>query len=254
MSENQQFNSVNPTIKLGPTINGQVLYFFGAVHGNDPSDHQFEYLKEFWDEFIANTGPQRTVFVESIVRDAPEQFAEAIIQRGEVGATLWLAQRDGVPVICPEPDDTEQRRALCLKFDSHDVAYTMVIQGLTSWNRRKVREFDFGEAIERFVKRETKFADIFGFTPDTFWFQDQHRKLFGEQQLEDKTFLDSVSDPRKSDTLVNQIVSSRTKMRNEYVLSRIADVWGSGQSVFIVYGKGHLVVLEPALRKMLTPV
>lgn len=240
----------NPILKLSPTPNGHILYFFGARHANDPTDPQFDVLKSLWDEFISRTDTQRIVFVESVVREAPKQFTDAIVQRGEVGATLWLAHRDSVVAVCPEPDDSEQRRVLCAQFDPRDVAYTLIAQNLTSWGRRKVQTFDFKEAVERSLSREAKFADIYSFTPDATWFQEQHRKLFGEQPLEDKGFLDTISDPRRKDTLVNVIVAARSLMRNEYIAKRFSEAWNDGKNIFIVYGNGHLPVLETALHAM----
>lgn len=246
MPEHQQSN---PTLKLGPNSNGQILYFFGARHGNDPTDAQFSQLKELWSDFLNVAKGERITFTEAAIREVPVTFEDAIKQRGEVGAAQWLSKQAGVTAMCPEPDDTEQREALCADFSPQAVAYALIAQNLAAWFRH-AHDFPFSEAIERSVKRETKFSDIYGFSPDVVWFQEQHRKLFGDQQPEDKTFLDSIADPRKNDTLVNQIVSGRTKMRNEYVRARIAEAWKSGKSIFIVYGKGHLVVLEAELKAL----
>ena len=121
----------NPILKLGPNSMGQILYFFGAQHANDPSDSQFTQLKNLWAEFIIHANAQRVVFVEATIRDVPGQLNDAIIQQGEVGAILWLAHRDDVLAICVEPDDIEQRRVLCIQFNPQDVAYTFIIQNLT---------------------------------------------------------------------------------------------------------------------------
>lgn len=246
MTENQQ----NPTLILGPTSTGQVLYFFSARHGNDPADVQFGQLRQLWEKFLSSAKNDRLVFTESAVREVPAGYEDAIKQRGEVGATQWLAKEVGVTAVCPEPDDIEQRKSLCADFSPQAVAYALIAQNLAAWFRH-THDFTFPEAIERSIKRETKFSDIYGFTPDVAWFQDQHRKLFGEQALEDKAFLDSISDPRKSSTLVNQIVAGRTKMRNEYVRERISGAWKLGKSIFMVYGKGHLAMLESELKKLI---
>ena len=250
MSDNIQ---QNPELILGPTQRGQVLYFFGSRHGNDPADTQFIQLKQLWNDFLNTAKEERIIFTESAIREVPEIFEDAIRQRGEVGAMQWLAKEADVAVACPEPDDVEQRKTLCASFDSQAVVYALIAQNLAAWFRH-ARDFAFPEAIERSVKRETKFVDIYGFTPDVTWLQEQHRALFGDQVLENKAFLDSISDPRKSDTLVNQIVSGRTKMRNEYVRARIGDAWKSGKSIFIVYGKGHLAVLESELRELVEEI
>lgn len=237
-------------LKLGPISNDQILYLFGARHSNNPTDSQFIQLQQLWAEFINVTKDNQIVFTEGAIREVPTSFEESIQQRGEVGATQWLAKKSNILVICPEPDETEQRKALCTIFDPQTVAYTLIAQNLSAWFRQTIHKSDFPEAINRSLNHEIKFAKVFGFIPNTSWLHDQHIKLFGDQQLEDKNFLDSISDPRKNDTLINIIVASRTKMRNEYVQKRIFEEWKSGKSIFITYGKGHFVVLEPILKNM----
>lgn len=197
-----------------------------------------------------NASPVQIVFIESAVREVPEFLNDTIIQRGEVGATLWLAHHNNIPALCPEPDDAEQRRALCAQFSARDVAYTLIIQNLTAWGRKKVKLFDFNEAIKRSISREEKFSELYGFMPDDAWLFEQHKKLFNDQPLEDKQFLDRISDPRRNDTLVNTIVVARSNMRNEYIAKQISEAWHQGRSVFITYGNGHLPILEPVLHAM----
>ena len=241
----------NPILKLGPNLNGQVLSFFGARHTNDPTDIQFNHLKQFWNEFLNIVKNKSVVLTEGVIRAIPLGYEDSIQQHGETGAAQWLAKEAGVDVIYSEPSVEEQRKWLCASLDSQIVAYTMIVQNLAVWFRQ-TRQLSFDEAVNRSVKREAKFLGIYGFTPDDVWFYNQHRKLFGEQHLEDRSFLDSISDPRKSDTPVNTVVALRTKIRNEYLLSAITEAWKSGKNIFIVYGKGHLTALERPLQELIT--
>lgn len=239
----------NPILKVGPNTLGQILFFFGARHTNDPTDAQFDQLRRQWDEFMSSSKGERMMFTEGPIRDVPEKYEDAIEKRGEVGAAQWLAKEADVTAIYPEPDETQQRKTLCASYSPQDVAYTLIVQNLAGWFRHS-HDATFIEAVERSVNREAKFADIYDFTPDVAWFRKKHTELFGNQKLENKDFLDSIADPRKNNTLVNQIVAERTKMRNNYILERITETWNTGKSVFIVYGKGHLAILEPALKKL----
>ncbi len=247
MSEEKKDISI---FKIGPTPTGQVLYFFGARHTNDPGDTQFAELKRFWDEFLNISKTERVVFTEGTIRVTLPKYEDSIIQHGETGAMQWLANESSVTCVCPEPDSNEQRRVLCTSFDPKLVAYTMIAQNLTSWYRH-TNQSSFDEALNKVIEREAKLVNIYGFVIDKTWFYDQHEKLFGKQKLEDKYFLDLISDPRKSETVVNTVVASRTKMRNEYVSSVLNKEWKLGKSIFIVYGKGHFTAFENLLDKII---
>lgn len=238
----------NPVLKFGPNSVGQVIYFFGARHTNNPADAQFNHLKQFLTEFI-NVSGERTILIEGNTGEIPQSYEEASHQYGEAGAVKWLAREANIEVIRPEPSDEKQRKLLCASFSPQLVAYTLIAQNLASWFRNQGQS-NFAEAIDKSVRREAKFTDIYGFTPDTIWFKNQHEKLFGKQELEDKNFLNSISDPRRSGMVVNEVVSFRSKIRNEKILSAIDEYWKSGKSIFVVYGKGHLTTLEDKIKEL----
>ena len=239
----------NPVLKLGPNTNGQILYFFGARHTNDPADHQFESLKEVFYEFLKVGKEENIIFSERIVREVPESYEEGVRREGEAGAIQWLAQKSSINIICPEPSEAEQRKLLSALFEPQTVAYAMVAQNLSAWFRH-ASSTSFDEAVARVLNREAKFSEIYGFLPDKLWFEGQHKKLFGEQKLEDKSFLDSIVDPRKDNTVINNVVVLRSKLRNEHILSVIKKMWEAEKNIFIVYGKGHLVSLEQPLKEL----
>lgn len=239
----------NPTLKLGPNPTGQILYFFGARHTNNPADAQFNHLKKFWDEFLNLVKGKSEIFIEGATREVPQDYKEAIREYGESGAIYWLARGANIDVIRPEPSDTEQRKSLCDSFDPSIVAYTVMIQNLTGWFR-KTGKTSFDEAIGRVLKREVTFTDIYGFMPNRSWFNEQHKKLFNDQKLEDREFINSISDPRKNNTIINEVVALRSRSRDEHILSVITETWRSGKSLFIVYGQGHLHALENSLREL----
>lgn len=240
MSEQSQ---KNPVLKINLNTTGQVLYFFGAKHSNDPRDSQFDSLKETFDDFIRIAKGEKVIFVEGPIHEIPQDYEVAIREQGETGAAQWLGRKAEIEIVRPEPNEKEQRQALCASFDPHTVAYGMITQNLGAWFRHS-RQSSFEDALNRTLSREIKFSEVYGFAPSIDWLYEQHKKLFPDQPLEDKNFLDSISDPRKNDTQVNIIIAARSKIRNEYIFSKIAETWKSGKSIFIVYGRGHLNTLE----------
>ncbi len=239
----------NPILKIGPNSNHQVLYFFGARHTNNNNDVQFGRLKKFWDEFLNNSSEERVAIIEGNVRDVPDNYEEAIKKYGESGAIFWLANKASIPVVCAEPSSSEQRKFLCSLFDPQLVAYALIVQNLGAWFRH-VRDSTFSQAVERSIKREAEFTGIYEFIPDSNWLHDKHNELFDQQSLEDEKFLNSISDPRKDDTIINAIISNGTEMRNNHIKSVIVENWKDKKSIFIVYGKGHLSILRDSLKEL----
>jgi len=248
LSEQSQENYV---LKLNSDLTGQILYFFGAKHTNNPNDAQFNHLKKLFEEFLKIAKGEKIIFTEGAIHETLQDYEEAIRQQGEIGAIQWLGNEADIEMICPEPSSSEQRKALCLSFDPQIVAYAMVTQNLAGWFRH-TRQSSFEEATNRSLSREAQFSEIYGFMPDRDWLYDQHKKLFREQLLEDKNFLDSISDPRQDDTQINAIITARTEIRNNYLFSRIAEAWKMGKSILVVYGKGHLDDLETKLSTLVS--
>ena len=238
-----------PILKLGPGAKDQIIYFFGAYHTNNPEDPQFDNLKKIWGEFLLKSGVNKTAFVEGATREIPEAYEEAIREYGEAGALQWLAHGRGIGVSRPELGEREQRQLLSNTYYPELVAYTVIAQNLAGWLRHTKKE-SFQDALARVLGREAKFSDIYNFNLNGEWFESKHKELFGSQGIEDKTFLDSITDPRKKNTVINEIVASRSALRNKYLLEVIANAWKNGESIFIVYGKGHLASLESELQSL----
>lgn len=238
-----------PILKLQSKSSPQVLYFFGAKHTNNPDEEQFKKMESLWTEFLMNTHTERIALVEKLTPTKGNDIKESIRLGGESSALVFIAESQDIPVTCPEPDEKEQRRMLCQSFDPVDVAYSLVMQNLAAWFRH-ARQSSFEDAVDRSIARESKFSDVYGFLLTTENLNQWFVKSFGNTTLEDKDLLDSISDPRRKDTVVNQVVALRTRLRNEYIYNSIEALWRSGKSIFIVYGRGHLYSLREMLQRL----
>ena len=70
----------NIILKFGPNSLGQVLYFFGAQHTNDPNHPQFAALKELWGEFLNVAKKEKVALVEGAT-SALDSESEVAVQK-----------------------------------------------------------------------------------------------------------------------------------------------------------------------------
>lgn len=243
-------NEEDHILKIYSKNNKQAVFFFGAKHTNNPNDEQFIVLEKLWGDFFDNYGDNSVAICEGLVRKPVDSFVDAIKSHGESGAIQWFARKNRIEIICGEPASLLQREYLCKKFDKDDVAYAIVVQRISGWFRG-THNRTFSEVVNNSILNEIEFEDIYGFMPTTEWFYSKHKNLFSIQNLEDKLFIDSITDPRTTNTIINSIISTRSKFRNDNLLSLINKLWKEGKSIFIVYGNGHLVVLRDSLKKIL---
>jgi hypothetical protein len=57
--------------------------------------------------------------------------------------------------------------------------------------------------------------------------------------------------PNNIGSRINEIARKTSDVRDENILNEIVKYWSEGKSVFVVFGSGHLIIQEPALREIL---
>ena len=230
---------------------GQQLYYLGSHHTHDPENTQFREIEELFDRFIQSTNEgERQVLVESAGQLPQYTDRDIAIKRSrEVGFTALLARQKGVEVISPEPTKIEEVKLLLQQYSKDEVFYHLM-SGIC-WNYSKMKsdvrsdfmkyikfqleeyaqmeEFkDFDLSIEHFLKMyKSKYPD----TP----FNYENTKLFYDEQK----------------PAVGNISEASSKIRDEVIVRKIEELWKQGKSIFIVYGLGHAIVQEQALKDLL---
>ncbi len=56
---------------------------------------------------------------------------------------------------------------------------------------------------------------------------------------------------KMSNPSLNPVSSESSLIRDEHIVLEIKKNWDQGKSLFVIYGSGHAIVQEPALRKLL---
>ena len=57
--------------------------------------------------------------------------------------------------------------------------------------------------------------------------------------------------PNKTETTINKIARAQSDLRDANIASEIERYWNEGKDIFVVFGRGHLIIERPALEAVL---
>lgn len=232
----------------------QHLYFFGSSHTYDPNDVQILKLEAFWAEFETTTkGLQRKVLVEGGKRVVLNSKKEAIETGGEIQYAEFLASKSGISVESPEPPPAHWFQKLAKKFSRDAVAYYDFARVCYQWNQKDVRPA-FELYVVDFIESNVKNSGWADYDFSLEHMKKIHHELFRTDfKDDDKEFFYDAINPTTSFSIINEVSRADDEgIRDTYILSEIERCWKSGDSLFIIYGLQHSVILERPLRKLVT--
>lgn len=252
-----KYDELNRRGKIHPYIyklgsKQQWLYFFGVRHTYDPEDEQHAELKTTWGEWLTETeGGKRIVLTEGGKRPVSKGEIDAIKENGEAGLATYLADKANVRVESPEPDRREEADMLAEKFGRDRVMFYYFIRQVPQWfSENQQRGVEFEEYFGNFMKLRKKSLGW-----ENYDFSITHMKeLFKEYT--GVAFKVPKGRQGRSDVYEqhspthNEVASACSRYRDKYILSYVKELWDEGYSIFIVYGSGHAIVMEPALRAL----
>ena len=227
---------------------GRLLIFFGSRHVNDPLDPQTRELETYWDKFSASRNKNKHVFCEGGYRPVESlSKSDAIKQFEEAGLVCWLAEKKQIPVTSPEPDRSEAVDYLVQQGYSYEqiLAYYFARQ-MHQWNRsdRKTNPdwrayahnlLDHLPQISNWGGLDLSLENVIKI------YEGKSDKTFSE--TDEKSFY-NLSDPNQ-----NPVADTSGRLRDEKLLAAIKDSIVFND-VFVVYGSGHAIRLEPALESL----
>lgn len=80
------------------------LCFIGVEHSNDPTDKTYIIAKKKFNDFLSNHKESCIeLVVESFIPEVIGDEEQMITKFGESGFLTSLAERYGLPLVCPEP-------------------------------------------------------------------------------------------------------------------------------------------------------
>jgi len=235
-------------IKFGDNF----LYYFGEKHSFDFQDGQWVVMKNFWSDFLENTiNKKRIVFIESGKPVIKETEEKAIREGGGSGLATFLASKENIGVICPEPNMSYQFSELEKYFKHEEIEYYFFARTVAQWHRNNPKP-DFKKYIQSFLDRDKKASgwDDIDFTVEGM--EKIHKNIFNtEFNQEDRNFFVETASPVKLKTVVNKVNRRCSDIRNLYIIEQIKKYTDEGYSIFLEYGAAHAVMQEPLLRETL---
>jgi hypothetical protein len=248
---------------------GKEIFFFGTSHITDPNDPLFIKVKESFDSFNPDM-----VYIEGIAKRGFEYYLEKTISplsfeeakmRGEPAyvakLTSKLMEGKEVGLESPEPPETEE----VIRLESRGFSRREIFQ---YYFRRMVAQYQRTYGKNKNLEDKDEFVNYISkrrayMKPESLgWTQDEINKLFYEElsilELTNVEKYRSEVDPipweGKPYGRVSEVSDASGRIRDEYIVERIAEGLKNYNKIFIVYGYSHAVVLEPALEYLIKSI
>lgn len=231
----------------------QQLTFFGAKHSADPDDMQWPHLQQLWGQFLASSNNKKWAFCEGSVRTWVKQMTkrQAIIDQADPGLICWLAAKNDIAISSPEPDEkAEVDYIVSQGFSYEQIIVYYFARQMLQWLRHDYAvSTDWHAYISKTLKRyksmhgwgelDLNIDKVIGI------YEHQTKLKFSITQRKDFYTL--------SDPYTNPVSSASSCYRDLSLYQAIDEKWQTGHDVFIVFGSGHAIVLEPALSNLVDP-
>src|SRR3989344_292997 len=228
----------------------QVLFYFGANHSRNPADPQYPALKEYWNRFIkATKGKARIVLVEGGLRKLIEDETTAIVNSSEGGLITLLAHKTNVPVDCPDISNDELMQRLP-DSNKDEVLLYWFLSWLNNFQKHADPKPDFEKSAQAWCENQKPRKMWKGVDISLPRLKELYKKILGKDFNENEDPNDLVN-PNKTETAINKVARAQSDLRDAHIASEIERYWNEGKSIFVVFGRGHLIIEKPALELVL---
>lgn len=225
---------------------GQRLFFLGAKHIHDPEDKQNKVIKSYWQNFLKITNKENCIVLnEGGTRPTYNSEEDAIQKDGEAGLIIRLARQEGIETFSPEPDLKSEIDNLLNKFSQDEIIYYYFARLVNQWHRFKEKP-DFEHYFDPYFKRykEVNSWKDFDFSVE-YMIRVHNQTHDHEFNKEDRECVYTDSHPGR-----NRVAEADSRLRNEHIFAEIKRLWDEDRNIFIVYGSGHFIVLEKAIKSL----
>lgn len=241
----------------------RALLFMGPGHSNDPENPVFAKIKHNLEEFkpdivLIEGAPAINTLTNEKLREWTDKSSEEQVIRssGESVYTGKLAIDRNIKVFSPEPEDIDKYRELESQGFSKEEIFVQEISATFVQYFRTLDKPSLEEYVYPYLQRmgEDSFWDGFALTLDNY------KKIFSE--ITNQEFL--VTNEELISQLANpvpvegrpylrpsQAAAASSRLRDSFMVNKIAELIKDNPRIFIVYGYTHAVMQEPALRKLM---
>lgn len=228
----------------------QVLFYFGANHSRNPADPQYAVLRKYWKDFLKTTkGKDGIVLVEGRLRPLIEDEGKAIINGSEGSFVTLLAHRAGIPVASPDISGEELMERLP-DFNKDEVLLYWFLSWLNNFQKHADPKPDFEKSAQMWCEHQKQKRMWKGIDVSLPRLKKLYKNILGKDFNENRSPNDLVN-PNKTGTPINKVARIQSDLRDFNIVSEVERYWKEGKNIFIVFGRGHLIIQKPALIKLL---
>lgn len=231
--------------------NGHALFYFGADHSNDPDNPMFDELTRSFGSFnpdlvLIEGRPSINNDPERVAKDVEGVSDVEARKRGEAFYSMWLAKRGGVEVASPEPDLRDEIAFLIGDgFTPEEIARYYLYRLVPQYQRSSE---DMSEAELRGYL--TPFVTRLKTVLETSAVEQALSGISLENVERYQALADPMPWPDKPYTRINEVSAASSRFRDEFIINYLKEARQTHPRIFIVYGSGHAVVQEPAIRAL----
>jgi len=230
--------------------NKQLLFYFGANHSRNPADPQYQALKEYWNKFLkATNGKDGIVLVEGRLRKLEKDEKTAIINGSEGSFVTLLAHKAGVPIASPDISDEELMKRLP-DMNRDEILLYWFLSWLNNFQKHAEPKPDFEKSAQMWCENQKQREIWKNVDISLRRLKELYKKILGKEFNKDGNPNDLVN-PNKEGTSINKIARTQSDLRDLNIASEIERYWNEGKSIFVVFGRGHLIIQEPVLRAVI---
>ncbi len=232
---------------------GQVLDYIGVAHIYDLVDEQIAGIRNRFDDFVKKTNRHdRIVLIEGGKRPIASSEEEAMKVGGEPNLVTFWAAQENIDTVSPEPDRQAEADHLLEEFSREEVMHYYFARQVNQWNLMK-RPESLEDYMGKTLKRHSEFLNWEGFDFSLENMIKIHKEITDQQfNPEDWEFFQALTDPRKNVAVTNKVCARSSRFRDAHIVSEILRLWKGNKDIFIVYGRTHAIMQEPAIRKFLS--
>lgn len=242
---------------------GRKLVHIAAKHSTDADSLTFKLIHEAYAVFDIDTvitegasyslGPNPPRLMKWAAEQQPENGFQP---GGEAVPTIKGARRAGAVVWGGEPCDTDILDTLIAQgFSESDVLGFYTLRSVPQWVRERKIEDAGDPHVRELIEAELrKNRSRLKLSPDVLpgyatweeWYASMNKKSFG------KEFEPEEAGPLSNGPYgTNRIAAAISRARDSFLVERIADHLNRGETVMVVFGASHLMIVRRVLDDML---
>jgi hypothetical protein len=241
----------------------QQLIFVGAKHATRTDSLTFRLIDDAYASFHVNTviveGPpySRGANADRLIAWVESQREiDGFVEGGEIVPTVRLARAQAADVWGGEPDDANIRdRVFARGYSREDLLGFYTLRSVPQWIRERKIEGAGDGRVKPLIESELEHnrqrlglpATVLpDYTAWSQWYAKINNKTFGLAFDPEET--GPLADGRYGS---NKIAEAVSRARDEFLLDIVAQHLNAHESIMVVFGESHLMILRPALDSML---